>query len=523
MKPFLLVLFFSIAFHSFNQSIVLEGTIESKELDKNSPVISKNSQGDLLIVTRSHVKLYNCRTGELKQKSWQDFDLKEVKYKLKYSSTSIEVSKEFETVACNFISDDLVALAVSNQRTEDVKLIKFRFDKDLNLLEESILASFPAADKKSGDISTEDYYFKKSTSNDFCSWTKISSYKKKVGRKGRIESFVFDSSFLQLSHYGAELLGEEMGYMEDVLIAWSISILDQGDVVIKVENQFYLVETSSLQKFELDIERSLDSYVMLQSANKNILIVGTYHEGSDNKTYGGAVIEFKRSNLSVHSELYLPFDSRFSLSASDLMHEQLNTPERERKELGFKNKGKLEQVNNAYLLGAFIAPNGNVRGVFSRSVVYSVANSMSQNLCIVEMGDNDFIHQEIVPHEFDSRYRNKTTYFMPIFGKNMTTVVACNYPKYYNEKTYKFEPKNESITFKELGSGVDIAILFDHNNESLENKMLVWDKSKSENSQDFLVGLTSLTRLQYPKNQFIALLLNENAERTYYGKVILSE
>lgn len=508
----LIILLILCSFNSaYSQTVSSEGIIPNLEIKQNS-IISSFDEG-FILVTIYEIQYYSKSTSKLTSKNWDELELKEVDYKEKKKANIIVESSPFKPVATWKTETGFSILVFYKPEGANSKLIKYNLDNSLNLKSEEILSSIARPTDKSLE-----YNFivcEKAENSNYFVYSQLSTFKNDPIAK---LEYVILNSDLNVHSKGKMTLPEikatnSYPTKADKLKTSinSIEILQEGDPIINLDGTLYLIHDDELEPLDIKPEKSIDSYKLLQDKNKDVILVGTYHDGDNGKDRARGYVVMKLSDdLQVAEQEYVPFSNEFELGATELIKKRHSIATS--KDLGVDNKGPFVSELNAKIIDANINEKGVISLVFCGYSQYQGVPNVPENIAMIAIdAEMNLIGEHTFPYEFaDYFLLNPHQKFEVYFDANEMYLFATDYPENYNDKG-EYAPSSEKIKYH-TQNFITVALSYDFVSKTYTHKKL------SIKIGDRIDNLFELRKIDFPTEDYIILEYNDK-DSALYGTV----
>ena len=349
-------------------------------------------------------------------KAWKD---------IKFQNTKFAQDGSFKDKHVWTNNDDIfLAIISKNAKLKEYQLLKCQFDSKLNLISEEIVERFPLdyVDQSSNKISGSEYDLIKMENSDYYLFSRISLIEKKGFKMEytilNLDLKVISKGVLDLPQINVKETEDKYTAMKRVLN--SSKILDEGDLVINVNDQLYLVGQNNIMKLDLDLEHNLSSYQIIQDVNKKIILIGSYIEGSgESKKSGVAIIRINNEDFSVTSQNYELLSDNFDLKTNEL-----------NRKLSGSKYNSVSNIAKPFVFRTKINENGNIKlAVFGLTEGFNDYGKFigTENIDIITFNNKDEILQEVVIPKSNTKFEDNQV----IFSEKNTLVLSKDYSHNY--------------------------------------------------------------------------------------------
>lgn len=357
--------------------------------------------------------------------------------KIKFEKVKWDNGDSFmEIIDTKAQGENLVFLgAVRELKTNDVVIVKYTFDPQLNMTEEELVRV----------QSVEKSYLKLrelKNKNNACSslivYAKSVADKKSTTATLKMRVVSFDS---ELNNNGnVEFEKEVDRYYNVEMVMNSAILLENGNIVLNEQKKLFLFQRdiSALIPLALEIEKTIYSYKLFAGPKNGLILIGGFIEG---KTVGMATVEINSSGT-IEDQKYMPFTNRFTKEFYELANE-LN-PKSGNKNLKYDDFSHVRPA----LIDAKIEEDGMVRAVFMGIVKDKDSMSFRNNFIIVGEKDQKPLYEHVIPYIYkEGAYVSVgSTAICVFFDDNSTTICYQDYQQNYDDKL-NFLPTTEKIPF----------------------------------------------------------------------------
>lgn len=487
----LILILISHPFRMYAQKIEFKKSIKGVEKVHRSVIAT--FEESFILVTKYEIQYYDANKGILNNRNWSDIAFKELEYTEKKKKNTIILQSPFNPVSVRRTQNGFSVLVLYKPEKGSSKLLEYKFDNELKLTGEILITTISLPDNKKMVYSID---CTKSDKTDFYIFSMITKGESTGGQSVRsFEYFALDAEY-NIYMKGKMSLPERKPNSDYSYNTpqKTIMILEEGDPLMNVNGELYLVNKDELLKLEVTPEKTVDSYVLLQNKRKDLVIVGTYNEIVGNKKMTGYVVLRYDQNLSFISGDYNLFEDNFQLTPSELINTG-NYGGQTSKKFGVTHNMNFQGRCPASVIEAHLNDDGSIFAAFVGCAGYKEQDAIlkiPQNISFLVLNNDNTIKKQVTfPYEFGQYPNYEFQKFRMQFTENSMILIGADYSvNFDSDRNYK--PSMEKIQY--INSDIStFSIALNLDNDEITRKGLSLKTEKRTYNRPILLPTINMT------------------------------